>query len=180
MIKINLLLKKKKGMKTGLRKEYVVTIGALLLLGVLLAFLQWNMTTERANTARQIAQTKQEIERYKVQIEEAKKARDEHKILLEKLQVINTLKKEKSSSPRVLDEISIQKPEKIHLESIKKDGAKVSIEGIALDDETVANFMTNLRNSKLFKTVDLVVSEQSEVSKIKLKRFMLSCQVLIL
>ena len=43
---------------------------------------------------------------------------------------------------------------------------RLGIEGVALDDETVANFMTSLRKSKLFKNVDLIVSEQIEVSKI--------------
>jgi type IV pilus assembly protein PilN len=65
----------------------------------------------------------------------------------------------------------------LQLESLKKDGTKLGIDGIALDDETVANFMTNLRKSKLFKSVDLVVSEQIEQSKIKLKKFTLSCEI---
>jgi type IV pilus assembly protein PilN len=72
------------------------------------------------------------------------------------------------------------KPEKIQLESLKKEGAKLGIEGIALDDETVANFMTNLRKSKNFKSVDLIVSEQIEQSKIKLKRFILSCEIFLM
>jgi len=70
-----------------------------------------------------------------------------------------------------------QKPEKIQLESMKKEGAKLGIEGIALDDETIANFMTNLRKSRLFKNIDLIVSEQSEQSRIKLKKFTLSCEI---
>jgi type IV pilus assembly protein PilN len=93
------------------------------------------------------------------------------------LRVINDLRKQKSSSARVLDEVSIQKPEKMQLESMKKEGTRVGIEGIALDDETVANFMTSLRKSKLFKSVDLVVSEQIEQNKIKLKKFTLSCEI---
>jgi type IV pilus assembly protein PilN len=76
-----------------------------------------------------------------------------------------------------LDELSVLKPEKIQLESLKKEGTRLGIEGIALDDETVANFMTNLRKSKLFKNVDLIVSEQSEQSRIKLKKFTLSCEI---
>ena len=91
--------------------------------------------------------------------------------------MINTLRKEKSSPARVLDELSALKPEKIQLESLKKEGGKLGIEGIALDDETVANFMTNLRRSKLFRNVDLIVSEQSEQSRVKLKKFMLSCEI---
>ena len=81
------------------------------------------------------------------------------------------------ASARILDEISVQKPDKIQLEALKKEGAKLGIEGIALDDETVANFMTNLRKSRLFKNIDLIVSEQSEQSRIKLKKFTLSCEI---
>jgi Tfp pilus assembly protein PilN len=69
------------------------------------------------------------------------------------------------------------KPEKIQLESLKKEGVKLGIEGVALDDETVANLMTNLRRSKIFKNVDLIVSEQIEQNKIRLKRFVLSCEI---
>ena len=99
-------------------------------------------------------------------------------MLQNKLDIINSLRKEKARAAKVLDELSIDKPEKIQLESLKKDGAKLGIEGIALDDETIANFMTNLRKSKLFKNVDLIVSEQIEQSKIKVKKFILSCEII--
>ncbi len=78
----------------------------------------------------------------------------------------------------VLDQLSMDKPEKLQLESVKKDGAKLGIEGVALDDETIANFMTNLRKSKLFKNVDLIVSQQVEQSKMKMKKFVLSCEII--
>ena len=110
-------------------------------------------------------------------ITEVNKAKESQKTFQDKLNVINSLRKEKASPARVLDEISIGKPEKIQLESLKKEGTKLGIEGIALDDETVANFMTNLRKSKIFKSVDLIVSEQIEQSKIKLKKFILSCEI---
>ena len=106
--------------------------------------------------------------------------KDAQKNLQEKLNIINSLRKEKESPARVLDELSIDKPEKIQLESLKKEGTKLGIEGIALDDETVANFMTNLRKSKIFKNVDLIVSEQVEQSKIKLKKFSLACEILLM
>jgi type IV pilus assembly protein PilN len=73
--------------------------------------------------------------------------------------------------------LSIDKPEKIQFESLKKEGAKLGIEGVAMDDETIAAFMTNLRKSKLFKNVNLIVSEQVEQSKIKIRKFVLSCEI---
>jgi Tfp pilus assembly protein PilN len=62
---------------------------------------------------------------------------------------------------------------------MKKEGPRVGVEGVALDDETVANFMDNLRKSKLFRNIDLVVTEQIEQSKIKLKKFILSFDIVL-
>ena len=178
MIKINLLQRKKEGKAAKGRKEMMITVAAVGLLVALLAFLHWQMMAQKDEVARKITSTEQEIALYKSKIDKASKAKEEQKILKDKLQIISSLQKQKSSSAKVLDEVSIQKPEKIHLEVLKKDGSKVGIEGIALDDETVANFMTNLRKTNLFKSVDLIVSEQVEQSKIKLKKFTLSCEIL--
>jgi len=158
-------------------KEIVVLILSVFLLLVLLVIVQWRIDKEKENTIAQISNTKKEITYYKSLIAEVDKAKALQKTLQDKLNVINSLKKQKSSPSRVLDELSIDKPEKIQLESLKKEGGKLGIEGIALDDETVANFMTNLRKSKVFKNVDLIVSEQIEQSKIKLKKFILSCEI---
>ena len=177
MIKINLLLARKEKKKIGMSKEIVVLILSVFLLLVLLVIVEWRIDKEKENTIAQISNTKKEITYYKSLIAEVDKAKALQKTLQDKLNVINSLKKEKSSPSRVLDELSIDKPEKIQLESLKKEGGKLGIEGIALDDETVANFMTNLRKSKIFKNVDLIVSEQIEQSKIKLKKFVLSCEI---
>jgi len=177
MIKINLLLARKEKKKVGMSKEIVVLILSIFLLLVLLVIVQWRIDKEKENTIAQISNTKKEITYYKSLIAEVDKAKALQKTLQDKLNVINSLKKQKSSPSRVLDELSIDKPEKIQLESLKKEGGKLGIEGIALDDETVANFMTNLRKSKVFKNVDLIVSEQIEQSKIKLKKFILSCEI---
>ena len=158
-------------------KEIVVLILSVFLLLVLLVIVQWRIDKEKENTIAQISNTKKEITYYKSLIAEVDKAKVLQKTLQDKLNVINSLRKEKSSPAKVLDELSIDKPEKIQLESLRKEGGKLGIEGIALDDETVANFMTNLRKSKVFKNVDLIVSEQIEQSKIKLKKFILSCEI---
>jgi type IV pilus assembly protein PilN len=180
MIKINLLLARKEKKKVGMRKEFVVLILSVVLLVMVLVFIQWRIEKEKDDTLAQISTTKKEIAYYKSLTTEVTKAKEAQKTLQEKLNIINTLRKEKSGPAKVLDELSIDKPEKIHLESVKKEGSKLGIEGIALDDETIANFMTNLRKSKLFKNVDLIVSEQVEQSKLKLKKFILSCEIILI
>lgn len=180
MIKINLLRVRKEKKKFGVRKELLVFILSLVLLFVCLSLVHWIFNKEKEATLAQISKTEAEIARYKSLTEEFKKAKENQRILQEKLNIINTLRKEKSTPARVLDQLCIDKPEKIYFESVKKDGSKVGIEGVALDDETVANFMTNLRGSKIFRNVDLIVSEQIELSKIKLKKFILSCEIILM
>jgi len=175
-----LLLTRKEKKRVGIRKEFVVLIISLVLLFVFFILIQWKTDKEKEGILAQISNTKKEISYYKTLITEVNKAKESQKNFQDKLKVINSLRKEKASPARVLDEISMGKPEKIQLESLKKEGSKLGIEGIALDDETVANFMTNLRKSKVFKNVDLIVSEQIEQSKIKLKRFVLSCEIFLM
>jgi type IV pilus assembly protein PilN len=180
MIKINLLKARREKKKIGVRKEMIVFILSMVAVLALLFVVQWFIGDEKEKTLAQISNTKKEIEYYKSLRTEFEKAKEQQKILQEKLNVINLLRKEKASSAKVLDELSIDKPEKVYFESVKKDGSKLGIEGVALDDETVASFMTNLRKSKLFKNVDLIVSEQIEVSKIPLKKFILSCEIIFM
>lgn len=178
MIRINLLLTREKKKRVGIRKEFVILILALGSLILLLAGLQWKIGKEKEEVMTQISETKKEIARYKSLAIEVTKAKEAQKTLQEKLDVINSLRKGKETPVRILDEISVDKPEKLHLELMKKEGSRLGLEGIALDDETIVQFMTNLKKSKLLKNVDLVVSEQVEQNKIKLKKFILSCEII--
>jgi type IV pilus assembly protein PilN len=178
MIKINLLAAKKERKKVGMQTEIAVLILSVVLLSLILYFIQWRMGKSEERMLAQISETEKQIAIHKSQVEEINKAKESQRNLLEKLNIIDTLKKQKAISVKILDVLSSDKPERVHFESVKKEGSKLGIEGIALDDETVANFMENLRKSKIFKSVDLVVSEQIEQSKIKLKKFVLTCEIL--
>ena len=177
MIKINLILAKKEKKKAGMRREIIVLIASVVSLLMILILFQWRTDKAKDDLLAEISKKEKEIAQNKSLTAELNKAKESNKILDEKLNVINSLRKEKASPARVLDELSIDKPEKIQFESLKKEGSKLGIEGIALDDETVANFMENLRKSKIFRNVDLVVSEQVEQSKIKLKKFIITCEI---
>ena len=180
MIKINLLLARKEKRKAALGKELIVLIVSVVLLLGTLAFIQWELTKRKEDTYAQIAKTKNDIAYYKSLTTEVEKKKEEQRMLQNRLDIINSLRKQKASPAKVLDELSIDKPEKLQLESLKKEGTKLGMEGIALDDETIANFMTSLRKSKLFKNVDLIVDEQVEQSKMKFKKFILSCEIFLI
>ncbi len=178
MIKINLLLTRKEKKKVGIRKEFIIFILALGFLIGVLAVVHWKVERDKEELKIKIVATRQEIAHYKSLATEVTKAKEAHKTLQDKLNIINSLRQGKETPVKILDQISIDKPEKLHLELMKKEGTRLGIEGIALDDETIVQFMTNLKKSKLFKSVDLIVSEQVEQSKVKLKKFILSCEII--
>jgi len=60
---------------------------------------------------------------------------------------------------------------------VKEKEGKMEIKGVALDNPTIAQFMTNLEKSGVVKNVELVVSQQVEKKILKLKEFTLTCQV---
>ena len=178
MIKINLLQARKEKKKGGMRKEFIVLILSVVLLLAALGFIQWSREKEKEDTLTEVSKIRNEIASYKSLTTEVEKRKEEQKMLQNRLDNINSLRKDKAKAAKILDELSIDKPEKIQFESLKKEGAKLGIEGVAMDDETIATFMTNLRKSKLFKNVNLIVSEQVEQSKIKIRKFVLACEVI--
>jgi Tfp pilus assembly protein PilN len=178
MIKINLLLARKERKKGGIKKEFIVLILSVVVLLAVFVFIQLGLNKRVEDTLAENAKKKDEIAKYRSLTVEVEKKKQEQKMLQNRLDIINSLRKDKAKAAMVLDELSIHKPEKLQLESLKKEGSKLGIEGLAMDDETIANFMTSLRKSKLFKSVDLIVSQQIEESnKMKMKKFVLSCEI---
>jgi Tfp pilus assembly protein PilN len=53
----------------------------------------------------------------------------------------------------------------------------MEIKGIAMDNQDIAKFMTNLEKSGVIRNVELVVSQQLERKELKLMEFTLTCQV---
>ncbi len=64
----------------------------------------------------------------------------------------------------------------VWLLNMKDDGAKVSLDGVALGPNSVANLMTNLRRSGYFKNVELHETAQEDNPKIQTFSFSLVCE----
>jgi len=58
---------------------------------------------------------------------------------------------------------------------MQSKGNKVKINGIALDNKTVADFMVRLENCDLFKEVDLKNLKHKKLRNSKLKSFQITC-----
>ena len=69
-------------------------------------------------------------------------------------------------------------PERMWLESFKTDSSGLIINGIAFDNPTIAEFMEQLEQSKLFSKVDLKTAKMKIFKDdVMLKSFEIMCQI---
>jgi type IV pilus assembly protein PilN len=89
---------------------------------------------------------------------EAKKYGEEVKILENKIQAIDVLRRKKGGPVLLLDQLSRRIADDIWLNSLVQQDSKFIIQGSSLTNEGIATFMKNLSESEYFHEVELVQS----------------------
>jgi len=179
MIRINLLIARAVRRKVGLRREISIFVFVLILVFLLIGLVQWIYMNQSRALQRQISDRKEELEKLRAMKRQIQKYKANMQVLEKKLAIINELKKEKGTPVRILDELSTHMPDKMCLRSLKKEGANLEMQGWALDDEVIANFMTSLQGSEYFRGVELIVTERfkPEGTEINIKKFTITSTV---
>lgn len=177
MIKINLLPVRAAAKKESIRQQISVFILVMIAAFAGIGYVHLSITNKVNDTNEKIANVKIEIERLKQKTGEVDDFKKKKRALLEKLNIIESLSKNKTGPVFVLDALSKLIPEKMWFEKLKQSGKIVDIEGIALDNETIAIFYTALKQSPNFTDVDLIQTKQQEIETYKLTSFKLRCGV---
>ncbi|MBI2361260.1 MAG: PilN domain-containing protein [Deltaproteobacteria bacterium] len=94
-----------------------------------------------------------------------------------KLKVIDDLNKKKTGPVRVMESLSGAMPARLWLTQFREASGNATIDGLAVDNQTIAEFMKALSNSAYFKDVELVETAQTEQGGVSLKRFSLSLKL---
>ncbi len=181
MIRINLLMARAVRRKVGLRREISIFVFVLILVFLLIGLVQWIYMNQSRGLQSQISDRKEELEKLRAMKRQIQKYKANMKVLEKKLAVINELKKKKGTPVRILDELSIHMPDKMCLRSLKKQGAKLEIQGWAFTDEVIANFMTSLQRSRYFTGVELIVTERFKPTgtEINIKKFTITTNTVV-
>jgi type IV pilus assembly protein PilN len=175
MIKINLLpVRATKKKETQKQQLYIFVLALIVFAGLAFLVFSYEMIKIKT-TANDIERSTKEIERLKTvigEIDNIKKLQDEVK---KKLDILNRLRKEKTGPAIRLAKLSDATPEKVWLSKYVESSGTVSISGIAFNEDLIAAFLRNLLASDEFINVELLVSEQVEISGVKAKRFDIAC-----
>ena len=178
MIRINLLSTGPKGRQA--KPQYDVRAQALLGMGLLvitLAGCWWYSAsldeeigarqTEKADKEKQVAQLKEQVKQVS-EFEARKKLRED------KNRIIDQLEKSRVGPVKVMDHVSQSlEPLKLWLVRVAVTERNIDLEGRALTNDDVVEFVNNLRRTDYFTDINLQESRAAVESQISVYQFKL-------
>jgi type IV pilus assembly protein PilN len=178
MLRINLLpvrqLKKRAKAKNQILGFTVVFFCLVGILCLVLAYQTSRIKSIRTN----ITDLTNEQKRLAPEVAAVDKLKKDKEELDRKISIINQLKAESSLTVRILDEVAnVVDNSRMWLTSLNQQGNSLSLTGIALDNQTVAQFMDMLKKSPFIQSVNLSNSSLKKISDRSLKEFSLACDI---
>ncbi len=180
MIRINLLPVRAIKKKRAVRKQvtiFFISVG-LLILVCAGAYLQKAGAVGELTAQKEELAAKEALLRTKVkEVDDLKKEEED---LQAKLKIIAELENRRTGPVRILDEISRRTPAgKAYLVKLTKEKDKLTLNGVAMDNETIAVFMSRLEESEYLQKVELVRSSQEILNEMRLKSFSITCNIVL-
>lgn len=178
MIRINLLPVREIEAKFGRRHELIlaglfVGLTIVLILGVYLF-----QSTRLSSLENGLAQLRKEVEALNTQVKGMEGIEKRIGVLKSKIKVIEDLNKKKTGPVRVMENLSSATPSRLWLTQFKETGGALSLNGLAVDNQTIAEFLKALSSSVYFNNVELVETTQIQQGDIPLKKFSIRSDLL--
>jgi len=179
MIRINLLPFRAARKKENIRRQITVFGLCIVFLLCVMAYHAIDLNFNLSKLKQEEQRIQEELKTYEATIRKIAELEKKIKEIRAKLDVIKGLEKNKTGPVRLLDEIATAVPkEKLWLTALKESGGSLRLEGTAMDNETVALFMTNLAQAEHITSVDLqsVRLRYIPTYKLRVSDFVLDCK----
>ena len=180
MILINLLPVRHLKKRAKTRTEVFVVGAAFIVLCTTLLGATLLMSMNVNQTINEVARLEAKKKSYDSTLNEIKQLEKKKELLFVKIEAIKKLKSQSQISVHLLDEIAKLTPaNSIWLNTLKQTGTSIHINGIALDNTTVAEYMKQIEASPFLNTPLLESSAQQIVASRNLQAFTMSMGVII-
>jgi type IV pilus assembly protein PilN len=179
MIRINLLPFRAARKKENIRRQLMIYGLSVVLLFCVMGYTLFYLTSTLSGLKDEEKRIQDELKTYEQTIKRIAELEKKIKEIRAKLEVIRELEKNKTGPVHLLDEIALAVPkEKLWLSGMKETKGSLTLTGTAMDNETVALFMTNLEQSEYISGVDLQSAKLREIKDYKLNvtDFVLECK----
>lgn len=176
MIRINLLPFRTERKKENVRRQVSLFLLSLVLVLIVLVYYNFNLSSKFGKLNKKITNTKTELNRYNEINQEIARIKKNLENLRKKMAVIEQLELDRHAPVQLLDTMTqVLMSRRMWFTKLEVKDKTVSINGIALDNKTVADFMVRLQNCGLFSKVSLKTLKRQEVQKSNLKSFQIVC-----
>jgi len=178
MIRINLFPFRAARIKENIRRQITYYFGSVIIIFLAITYFYMNFNKEISSLRHKVDEQQKELATYKdtnAKIANLKKTIAD---IETKLKTITELEKIKTGPVKLLDDIAMSVPkDKLWLASLRENQGTLMLEGTAMDNETVADFMDRLQETRSIQSVELVRTRQREISgfDLSLKDFALKC-----
>lgn len=171
MIRINLLPVREIEAKVSRRQELTVGGACLGAAALALAALYAYQARQLSRLEGEIAQVQSEIAQLNAQVKEVGELQKKVKELREKNGIIQELEKTRTGPVKVMDSLAAATPPRLWLTEFKEAGGTATLNGFALDNQSVADFLQALARLPYFRDVELLETIQVEQEGRPLQKF---------
>ena len=179
MIRINLLPFRAARRKENIRKQISIYFLSVALLVAVIGYFFLHLNNKLGVLEADRAEKKKEMISYTEANKKIRKIKNKIKEIRTKVEVIETLERNKIGPVRLLDEVAMAVPKnRLWLRSLDEKGGILTLMGSAMDNDTVALFMINLNGSRYIVSVDLKSTKLRNVPeyKVDVTDFVLTCK----
>lgn len=173
MIRVNLLPVRQIKAEVSRRRDLMVG-GMALGLTVLIVFGAYLYQSYRVSTLQnKLDTTRAEVKTLDIKVKEFGELQKKVKEFESKHKIIEDLNRRKAGPVRVMESLSAATPATLWLTEFKETGGKLAITGMAVDNQTVADFLKALAAFQYFKDVELVETTEGGPGSGALRKFSL-------
>jgi type IV pilus assembly protein PilN len=174
MIQINLLPARVRKKRDALKVFTLAYLGCIVLMIAAIGLL-WMYQAQRIKSLNtQLTRVQNEVNQYAKFDQMLKEIKQQKDLVEKKRGIIENLQKDRDTIVRILALLSVQiPPEEIWFERLAQSSNTVTLDGVALSNESIADFMRNLESSPYVEkgSVNLTHSRQKVISNMKLREF---------
>jgi type IV pilus assembly protein PilN len=182
MIKVNLLgVERPKRARRSIKGPSRLVGVGVIAVGLLggMGYVWWSMSARITSLEQQKVQRNQELTALKAKVKEVENFETNKKNYEEKIGIIEQLRKNQSGPVRLLDEVSKSLPSRVWLTSLTEQSGKVEVEGKAVTNAEIVDFINNLKASRFIREILLIESRQVSEGGIPVYNFKLKCDLVV-
>lgn len=179
MIRINLLPFRAARKKENVRRQISIYVLSVAFLFIVMTYFFLQLTSTLNGLKQDEQRLQAELKTYEATIRRIAELEKKIKEIRAKLSVIRELERNKTGPVHLLDEIAMAVPkDKLWVSSLKEARGILTLTGTAMDNETVALFMTNLEQSDYISNVELQSTRLRSLPdyKLNVSDFALECK----